>query len=75
LEEAQDCLRQVRATIHTVGGSSAHADQTALLAWAAGFRQPPSQTYLVHGEETAALALAAKLRSDRGWDVAVPEAG
>jgi metallo-beta-lactamase family protein len=63
----------VRASIHTVGGLSAHADQAALLAWAAGFRSPPSHTYVVHGEETAALALAEKLRIDRGWEVAVPE--
>ncbi|MCP5472343.1 MAG: MBL fold metallo-hydrolase [Sinobacteraceae bacterium] len=51
----------VRASIHTVGGLSAHADQAALLAWAAGFRRPPSHTYVVHGEEAAALALAEKL--------------
>lgn len=65
----------VRASIHTVGGLSAHADQAALLAWAAGFRRPPSHTYVVHGEEAAALALAEKLRIDRGWEVAVPEPG
>ncbi len=62
----------VRASIHTVGGLSAHADQAALLAWAAGFRRPPSHTYVVHGEEAAALALAEKLRIDRGWEVTVP---
>jgi len=47
----------------------------ALLAWAAGFRRPPRQTFVVHGEETAALALAERLRAERGWTVTVPEPG
>ncbi|MFO1218273.1 MAG: MBL fold metallo-hydrolase [Burkholderiaceae bacterium] len=65
----------VRASIHTLGGFSAHADQPALLAWAAGFAQPPRQTFVVHGEEAAALALAERLRSERGWNVSVPARG
>ncbi|MBV6271899.1 MBL fold metallo-hydrolase [Alcaligenaceae bacterium CGII-47] len=63
----------VRAAIHTVGGLSAHADQPALLAWTANFRQPPKQTFVVHGEANSALAFAAKLRAERGWHVTVPE--
>ncbi len=63
----------VRASIHTLGGFSAHADQQALLAWAGGFRQPPRQTFVVHGEETAAFALAHRLHTDKGWVVSVPE--
>ncbi len=65
----------VRAAIHTVGGLSAHADQPALLGWSAHFRKPPARTFVVHGEETAALAFAERLRAERGWDVAVPEPG
>lgn len=65
----------VRATIHTVGGLSAHADQPALLDWVANFRKPPAQTFVVHGEETAALAFADRLHTERGWDVTVPESG
>ncbi len=65
----------VRASIHTLGGFSAHADQPALLAWAAGFERPPQQTFVVHGEESAALAFADRLRSDRGWEVTVPALG
>lgn len=66
---------QVRAAIHTLGGFSAHAGQPALLAWAAGFKRPPRQTFVVHGEESAALAFAEALRSDRGWAVTVPAPG
>ncbi len=65
----------VRASIHTVGGLSAHADRRALLAWTASFERPPAQTFVVHGEETAAQALATKLRERPGWEVTVPAAG
>jgi metallo-beta-lactamase family protein len=65
----------VRATIHTVGGLSAHADQQALLAWTANFKRPPRQTFVVHGEETTAFTFAERLRTDHDWVVSVPELG
>ncbi len=65
----------MRASIHTLGGFSAHADQQALLGWADGFKQAPRQTFVVHGEEAAALALAERLQTDKGWTVSVPEPG
>ncbi len=65
----------VRAAIHAAGGLSAHADQTALLAWTAGFRRPPRQTFVVHGEAESAHAFADRLRADRGWTVTVPNPG
>jgi len=65
----------VRATIHSVNGLSAHADRKALMAWADGFRAPPHQTFIVHGEETAALEFAHALRTEKGWTVTVPEPG
>ncbi len=53
---------QVHASIHTIGGFSAHADQAELLAWhkAAG---DPKTTYLVHGEEKSMTAFAKKLKN------------
>lgn len=65
----------VRASIHTVGGLSAHADQPALLGWAANFRKPPTHTFVVHGEASAAQDFAEQLRSKPGWEVSVPELG
>ena len=50
----------VRASMHTVGGLSAHADQAGLLAWAGAIDGAPP-VVLVHGEDTAREALAAKL--------------
>ena len=65
----------VRATIHTLNGFSAHADRTALLAWAKGFKTPPRRTFVVHGEAGAATEFAQKLRANNGWHVTVPELG
>lgn len=65
----------VRAAIHSVDGLSAHADRSALLEWVGAFRKPPAQTFVVHGEVTAAQALADTLSQKPGWRVAVPERG
>ncbi|MCU0757924.1 MAG: MBL fold metallo-hydrolase [Steroidobacteraceae bacterium] len=65
----------VRASIHTLGGLSAHADQPALLGWARHFDPPPQRAFVVHGEASASLALAGRLESQLGWQVVVPEAG
>ncbi len=40
----------VRASIYTIGGLSAHADQAKRLAWHAKIGDPKT-TFLVHGEE------------------------
>ena len=48
--------RKVEATVHTIGGLSAHADQQGLLDWYSSFRDRPP-LYLVHGEEEALLTL------------------
>ncbi len=65
----------VRAAVHTLNGFSAHADRTALLAWADGFKTSPKQTFVVHGEADTAQEFAEKLRTDKGWKVSVPELG
>ncbi|TVO67826.1 MBL fold metallo-hydrolase RNA specificity domain-containing protein [Sedimenticola selenatireducens] len=65
----------VRAAIHTLGGFSAHADQSALLAWAGAFKRPPRQTFVVHGEASAALTFGEHLHSEFGWNVMIPEPG
>ncbi len=65
--------RLVRARIAHINGFSGHADHNALLAWLGHFTAPPQQTFLTHGEEDSALALAEELRTTKGWNVAVPE--
>ena len=65
----------VRASIHTLGGFSAHADQQALMNWAGGFNKPPGRTFVVHGEVAAASHFAQQLRTEKSWTVDVPEIG
>lgn len=65
---------QVNATVHTVGGFSAHADQAGLCAWYDGFRDRPP-VWLVHGEPQAASALAERLHREHRAPVGVARAG
>lgn len=65
---------QVKASIHTVGGLSAHADQAGLLEWLRGFKTPPKTVFVVHGEPESASVLAECVRGDLGWrNVIIPE--
>jgi metallo-beta-lactamase family protein len=65
----------VRARIERIQGFSAHADREELIAWFEGLGGPPRQTYLVHGEPEAAIALGRELRSRFGAETLVPERG
>jgi metallo-beta-lactamase family protein len=65
---------QVRAGIHTVGGLSAHADQTGLLDWYGGFGARPPVS-LVHGEPQAMQALASSLQHRYGVQAHMPVLG
>lgn len=65
--------RQVKASVRQIYGFSGHADRGGLLRWSQNFERAPSQTFLTHGDEEAAMALAETLRSERGWNVQVPQ--
>jgi metallo-beta-lactamase family protein len=66
----------VRASVHTIGGLSAHADQAALLRWLTGFESPPSRTFVAHGEGATAAGFARLIRSRLAWPaVEVPARG
>jgi metallo-beta-lactamase family protein len=62
----------VRAHIATLGGFSAHADQSALVEWLSHFRSAPKHLFLVHGEPRASDALAARIKDKLGWDACIP---
>ncbi|MCP5366656.1 MAG: MBL fold metallo-hydrolase [Hyphomicrobiales bacterium] len=64
----------VKAAVHTLGGFSAHASQSQLLDWVQGFTERRPRICLVHGEDAAKAALAARLAGD-GWRVEVPRPG
>jgi metallo-beta-lactamase family protein len=65
----------VRAKVFTVGGLSAHADRSALLAWLGRFRRAPRQSWVVHGEPLSAHALREAIQANLGWNAEVPAAG
>jgi metallo-beta-lactamase family protein len=65
----------VRASLHTIGGLSAHADQAGLLHWLHAFKTAPQHTFLVHGEAQAAEDFAAAIARELGWRCEPPAAG
>lgn len=64
----------VNATVHTLGGFSAHADQTQLLNWAAQFNNRP-ELHLVHGELDQMLELQKQFHMKHKWFANVPRPG
>jgi metallo-beta-lactamase family protein len=64
----------VRIQVHTIGGLSAHADQTDLMEWYGAFRNTPP-VFLVHGESRAQKALAAKLKARFSAQVSIAAHG
>jgi len=64
----------VKATIHTLGGFSAHASQSQLLEWALQFNEPRPRLYLIHGDADAKAALSGRFQN-LGWHANIPEHG
>jgi metallo-beta-lactamase family protein len=63
----------VMANIEHVDSMSAHADSAEIMRWLSSFSKPPSMTYVVHGEPSAARALAARIESERRWPVHIAQ--
>ncbi|MFF7061202.1 MBL fold metallo-hydrolase RNA specificity domain-containing protein [Pseudomonas sp. NPDC008258] len=63
-------MYEVKAKVMTLSGYSGHADQAALVGFAAGVQSAPTAIALVHGESRAKTALTAALLRQmqaRGW--------
>jgi len=63
----------VRAKIYTIGGLSAHADQTGLINWLGRYQSAPKHVFIVHGEHSNALSLANAIKEQLHWHVTIPE--
>ena len=63
----------VRASIHTMGGFSAHADQTGLLDWFSRIAPSKPRTIITHGEDRARTALSDLIRSRYGVTTECPD--
>ncbi len=62
----------VLAEVTSLKGLSGHADVNELMRWMSGVKAAPKTVFVTHGEEEAALALAARIELDRGFKTHVP---
>ena len=66
---------RVAADIYTLGGLSAHGDQRALLDWLGHFSPAPTQTFIVHGEQSIMKVFSEKITAELGWKPTLPTIG
>lgn len=62
----------VLAEVTSLKGLSGHADANELMRWMSGIKTAPRTVFVTHGEEDAALALAARINAERGFKTSVP---
>lgn len=65
----------VRASVHTLGGFSAHADQEGLLDWFAAVAPSRPRLIITHGEDRARRALSQRIRVQHGIRAECPHLG
>ena len=65
----------MRASIHTMGGFSAHADQNGLLDWVAVVAPSRPRVIITHGENRARKTLSELVRSRHGLRPECPNLG
>lgn len=63
----------IKARIERLGGFSGHADKNELTRWLSGFKNPPKNTFIVHGEAKVAQQFGQHIRDKFNWTVTVPE--
>lgn len=65
----------VRATVHTLGGFSAHAGQSELVEWTRAWAGSKPRVCLTHGEDRGRIPLKARLEKELGLSVGLPGMG
>jgi metallo-beta-lactamase family protein len=65
----------VRATIYSLDGFSAHADQGQLLTWLAYYKKRPANIFLVHGEPEASEPFAQLIKEKLAVPTYIPNFG
>jgi len=64
----------VHASVHTLGGLSAHAGQDSLMQWLRAVPRKPRTVFINHGEPLAAHTLSARLARELKWSPTIAEA-
>lgn len=62
----------IRARIENLDTLSSHADYEEVLNWLKGFKSPPKQVFITHGEPEASESLKSKIEEALGWKVSLP---
>lgn len=65
----------VRAEVQNLHMLSAHADTDEVMRWLGNFAAPPTEAFIVHGEDAASDALRHRIGEELGWSARVPEQG
>jgi metallo-beta-lactamase family protein len=65
----------VLAQVTSLKGMSGHGDAGEMVRWLSEIKKAPRQVFLTHGEADAALALAARIKEERGFSTYVPSLG
>ena len=63
----------VHASVHTLGGLSAHAGQDSLMEWLHAVPRRPRTVFVNHGEPLAAHALSGRLARELKWSPTIAE--
>ncbi|MDD3696237.1 MAG: MBL fold metallo-hydrolase [Lentisphaeria bacterium] len=66
-------MYQVKARVEKLSGFSAHADKIELMRWLDSISNTPRRVFVTHGEPKAAKAHAENIRSQKGWQVEIPQ--
>jgi metallo-beta-lactamase family protein len=64
----------VKASIYTINGFSAHADQAELIEWLSAFKDSP-EVFIVHGEEDVSISFGNFIKERFGFKTHIPKKG
>jgi metallo-beta-lactamase family protein len=65
-------LIDVRASIFSIEGFSAHADSQEILSWLSKLEKAPQLTLVNHGEPAASSALTYRIKTELNWTAQAP---
>lgn len=63
----------VKATIASIEGLSAHADQSELINWLSSLSSAPKNVFIVHGEKSGAEGLEEKIKEVYKYNCIIPK--
>ncbi len=64
----------LNARVEKINGFSGHADRNELFSWLGNFKKKPTNTFVVHGDESASLAFCEEMKTRGFSGVVVPKA-